>query len=163
MRSGPRRSSYPFYVERLLMADSADASTASSLTLGEDCSNGNGRIEPYNQSEASVNQGDDALHAISGSSVVSSLSLQVDGVEDEGDGDGVQELHAADEEQACGDAEEGYGEHDPDANNSDEVYVDASDEYLSNDDYVEESTPAVRSVLGWTSYLYCVLWCAHAA
>lgn len=65
--------------------------------------------------------------------------FQVDGVDEDGDGDGVQKLHAAHEEQAYGDAKEGYGNHDPDANNSDEGSGDASDEYLGVDDYVEES------------------------
>ncbi|KAM3257834.1 hypothetical protein ACQJBY_049882 [Aegilops geniculata] len=49
-------------------------------------------------SEGSVNQGDKRVHGRSGSSVVSSLSLQGSGVGEDGDGEGVQELHAAQEE-----------------------------------------------------------------
>lgn len=66
-----------------------------------------GRIQGNADSEASVNQGKDRVLVRSGSSVVSSLSLQVRGGHDDGEAHGLQELHGAHEEQAYGDAEEG--------------------------------------------------------
>lgn len=90
-------------------------------------------------SETSVNQADERAHVRSGDSGISSLSLQVTGAGDLSDAEEVEELAVPHGEQGGGSADEGYGEHDPAACDSEGECANSESLYLKEDDTVEES------------------------